>query len=197
MDAAISTAARALALRPGARGDAADGWRMDSRPKQAAIRVADACGALVRRRKSNHGVDEFEDSLQDACVRALQLNEPQAIQNPFRYLKRIARNLFIDGARYRARTARIFNHVDDLALVADETPGPEQQLAGKQLLGSILAEIEHLPPRCRQAFLMHRFDNISYPAISRRMGISVSMVEKHIAVAMVRLEKVRRRQEDS
>lgn len=139
--------------------------------------------------------NDIEDNVQDACVRALEVSEPHAVQNPIGYLTRIARNLFIDKQRRKLRDARLFEHSCDAVFVADEQPNPEQCLVDKQLLAAILSEIDGLPPRCRETFLMHRFENMSYPAIAKRMGISVSMVEKHIGAAMLRLEKVRKREE--
>jgi RNA polymerase sigma-70 factor (ECF subfamily) len=151
--------------------------------------VAEACDALVRRGRAHA---DAEDAVQDACVRALQRDAARVVQNPVGYLARIMRNLFIDGSRRRSRDVRLFENADDLALIADERPGPEQFLGDRQLLSRVLAEIDRLPPRCRQAFLAHRFENMSYPVIARSMGISVSAVEKHIAEALMRLEKVRR-----
>ena len=158
-------------------------------PKRAdaGLRLADACSALVRRRRGSRASDDTEDAVQDACVRALQLTTPQTVQDPVRYLMRITRNLFIDYRRRRSRDARLFEHAADLGLAVDNRPGPEELLAGKQELADILAAIDQLPPRCREAFLMHRFENMSYPVIAHRMGISISMVEKHIAEAMARL----------
>ena len=64
-------------------------------------------------------------------------------------------------------------------------------LSGKESLAGVLAAIEKLPPRCREAFVLHRFENLSYPLIAHRMGISISAVEKHIAEAMARLSRAR------
>ncbi|MNF12837.1 putative RNA polymerase sigma factor FecI [compost metagenome] len=49
--------------------------------------------------------------------------------------------------------------------------------------------IDAMPERRREAFLLHRIENLSYPKIARRMGVSVKAVEKHISSAMVQLSR--------
>jgi RNA polymerase sigma factor (sigma-70 family) len=158
-------------------------WTLANRPKPANADVVAACRDLARR-----GGD---DTVQDACVRALQLPAPETIGDPVRYVLRIARNLFIDRRRKGRRDAQLFEYSADAALAADDRPGPERVLAGKESLAGVLAAIEKLPPRCREAFVLHRFENLSYPLIAHRMGISISAVEKHIAEAMARLKRAR------
>jgi RNA polymerase sigma factor (sigma-70 family) len=159
----------------------------------SAAQIAEACSDMVRK---HHAVParsaEADDVAQDAFVRALQLDAPHAVRDPVRYLMRIARNLFIDRQRYRKREAAIFEPLVDADAAAGETADPERILAGKQELERARAVIEALPSRCREAFTLHRFHGLSYASVARRMGVSTSMVEKHIAEAMLRLSRALR-----
>jgi RNA polymerase sigma factor (sigma-70 family) len=142
-----------------------------------------------------------EDIGQDAVVRVLHAQDSAAdigvgIENPVRYLFRVARNLFVDAERGRARERLVIDSAADLESRADSSADPERILAGRERLEQALAVIEDLPPRCREAFRLHRFDGLSYVAIARRMGISPSMVEKHIAEAMLRLVRALGRNSD-
>jgi RNA polymerase sigma-70 factor (ECF subfamily) len=150
--------------------------------------LVEACCDLGRRRPldRDHSGDA-EDAAQDACLRALQTEPRQDIKDPIRYVLRIARNAFIDRRRRRVRESLLFNSFQDVALVVSDGLDPERILGGKQALERVAAAIDILPPRCREAFELHRFGGLSYPGIARRMGVSTSMVEKHIAEAMLRL----------
>jgi RNA polymerase sigma-70 factor (ECF subfamily) len=54
----------------------------------------------------------------------------------------------------------------------------------KMLEQKIHAVIEQLPDKCREVFLLSRFDNLSHQAIAQKLNISVSTVEKHIVKAL-------------
>jgi RNA polymerase sigma-70 factor (ECF subfamily) len=158
-------------------------------------KLAQACSDLARRRPRADATGDAEDAAQDAYVRALQLSDPGAVRDPIRYVLRTARNLFIDRRRRAGREARLFEQ-SDAATDAGDMLDPERILAGKQALGGILTAIEALPPRCGEAFRLHRFENLSYAAIAQRMNISISMVEKHLAEAMARLARAKNGRED-
>jgi RNA polymerase sigma-70 factor (ECF subfamily) len=150
--------------------------------------LAAACCDLVSRRREGRREDA-EDVAQDACVHVLRLTTPQTVREPARYLARIAQNLAIDRGRRRKREAALFDSSADAELAGRNGLDPERITSGEQALMRALAAIAELPPRCREAFELHRFEGLSYIAIAHRMGISVSMVEKHIAEAMLRLEE--------
>lgn len=154
-------------------------------------KLAEACREVVAeaRRRNSRGVVDADDVAQDACVRALDLPAPHSVRDPVRYLFRIARNLVIDRRRKRARDTALSESLAVIEHGSSEPADPERILAGKQDLDRVMAAIASLPPRCREAFTLHRFGGLSYAAIARRMGVSTSMVEKHIAEAMVRVTR--------
>lgn len=154
-------------------------------------KLVDACREIVAegRRRHFRGAVDADDVAQDACMRALDVQEPRSVRDPIRYLFRIARNLVIDRRRKRVREAVLSESLAVIECGSSTQADPERILAGKQDLKRVLAAIESLPPRCRQAFTLHRFGGLSYAAIARQMGVSTSMVEKHIAEAMVRVTR--------
>jgi RNA polymerase sigma factor (sigma-70 family) len=156
---------------------------------KAKLRLASAyreIGPHLSRMGTRRSLDG-EDIGQDAALRVLQVKDGVAVDDPLRYLFRVARNLFVDAERSRARERAKIDPAADLESRADSAADPERVLAGKERLEQALAVISDLPPRCRLAFRLHRFEGLSYVAIAREMGVSPSAVEKHIAEAMLRL----------
>jgi len=61
---------------------------------------------------------------------------------------------------------------------------PEVAVASQQSVQALLATIGALPVRCRQAFMLHKFEGLSHAEVAEQMGISVKMVEKHIKMGL-------------
>ena len=64
---------------------------------------------------------------------------------------------------------------------------PERSLIAKQTAAGVLTALQALPPRTAEAFLLHRFEEMTYTAIAAHMGVSVKAVEALIARAMKRV----------
>jgi RNA polymerase sigma-70 factor (ECF subfamily) len=47
----------------------------------------------------------------------------------------------------------------------------------------------------REVFLAHRLDDLSYPQIAKRTGLTVAEVERHIAEAILHLDRALREME--
>ena len=59
--------------------------------------------------------------------------------------------------------------------------------AGDPRLARAEDAIAGLPKLTREVFFMHRFEDLSYERIARRLDIEVKEVEEHIAATMIAL----------
>jgi len=140
--------------------------------------------------------DTAADLTQESYVRVLALQQRgEQVQDLRALLYRTVRNLLTD--QYRRESLRQHDSLD--ALPDSDLPAapahwqPEEALASWQVIKAYVDTIEALPPRCKEAFILYAFDDCSQADIARRMGISVSMVEKHIVRAMVACKACERR----
>ncbi|HEX6506732.1 MAG TPA: sigma-70 region 4 domain-containing protein, partial [Chloroflexota bacterium] len=60
-------------------------------------------------------------------------------------------------------------------------------LDGQKRLLHFRAGLHALRPRQREVFVLHRIEGYSFPQIAERLGITVSMAEKHAARALLAL----------
>lgn len=127
--------------------------------------------------------DTAADLAQESYARVLAAQQAgQPVLDARALLYRTARNLVTD----QHRRSEFRNH-DSLDTVAEadlqQAPRhlqPEEALASRQTVHAYAQVIENLPPRCREAFVMHLLEDLPQAEIAKRMGISVSMVEKHV-----------------
>jgi len=178
MDSSVGKPAAALsAASTGARREAVRRYMLDYGP------------ALRRYFQRKVAADEVEDLLQDVFVK-MQGRGAAAKENPENiegYLFRTAANVLV--THFRRRTAQGYGRLDPLEDFPDplDDVSPERVLIGRQAVTKVTEALAALPPRARQAFLLHRFEELTYPVIAARMGISVKAVEALITRAMQRL----------
>lgn len=128
--------------------------------------------------------DAAADIVQESYVRFLTMQQSNVpITEPRALLFQTARHVMVDlYRRERIRQHDTLHALDESA--QPPVPAhlqPEAMLASAQSVRAYVATIEALPPRCREAFVLHVFEEMPYAQIAHRMGTSVSMIEKHIA----------------
>lgn len=97
----------------------------------------------------------------------------------------IARNVLKNHWRWSA-LRQIEQSTDFTELeVSSEAPGPERHLQAQLDLKALEAAVIALPTKCRTVFLLSRIEGLSNAEVAQRCGISVKMVEKHLAKAIV------------
>ncbi len=127
--------------------------------------------------------DMAADLTQESYARVLAAQQAGApVLDARALLYRTARNLITD--QHRRAALRRHESLDTVTEPEDQcAPAhlqPEEALASRQAVHAYAQAIENLPARCREAFVLHIIEGLPQAEIARRMGISVSMVEKHV-----------------
>lgn len=125
------------------------------------------------------------DVVQDAFVRLMRRDHADpTIDSPRFLLRRIVSNLTIDIARRHRRRGQEVA-IDGLAeTLADPYPTVERQLAARQDYALLKRALDELPPAARAALLLNRIEGLTHAEVGLRLGISASMVSKHIMNAL-------------
>lgn len=134
--------------------------------------------------------DSAADLVHEAYARVLALQRSGDVAQPRALLYRTARNLLIDQHRRHVARGTLHTDADDSLPDVSDLPAPavcepEAAFISAQGVASMIATIESLPLRCREAFILHKFDGLSQAEVAAQMGISRKMVEQHIQRAMV------------
>jgi RNA polymerase sigma factor (sigma-70 family) len=127
---------------------------------------------------------EAQDVAQEAYVRMLQLDARGAVSYLSAYLFKTAANIAIDRMRRTQIGQRIHQAVSH-ALGDVASPPPEHEIASRQELDLIAHYLEELPPKCRQAFYLHRIHDMSLDDVARELGVTKRMVHHYLLRAIV------------
>jgi RNA polymerase sigma-70 factor (ECF subfamily) len=140
----------------------------------------------LRRHVRSLGTADIDDLIQEAYSR-LWLVDFGGITNGRSYLYTVVRNLLGEQAR-RARIVPMerLGEIESLRIPTEE-PGPERRASARQELERLERIVNALPDQCRRAFQLQKFQGLSQREIASEMGISEKTVEKHLAVALLRV----------
>ncbi|MBM3107723.1 sigma-70 family RNA polymerase sigma factor [Pseudomonas sp. P66] len=140
---------------------------------------------FLRKRMDN--ASDAADMTQDVFAQWLGYRDRSRVEQPRAFLFQVARNLLNDHwRRQRVRHAVLDeqSQADDVTSL-DTRNDPLNHAQQQQRLEQLKRVLAELSPRRREALMLHRFEGLTQAQIGERMGISVSMVEKHIAAALL------------
>jgi len=155
--------------------------------RQAELRAwAQEYGPALRRYfEKRAGVADADDLVQEVFLAMHTRTAEAGVENVKGYLFRVAANVLsrrFGQARPSHTLYGAFGRLSD----ADEITS-ERIVMGREALERVVAALEGLPARTAQAFLLHRFEEPTYAAVAKRMGISVKRAEKLIGAALKRV----------
>ena len=122
---------------------------------------------------------DAEDLTQEVFVRvfrALDNYRPGTFEG---WLHRITTNLFLDGARRRARI-RFEALPEDAERVPGHERSPEQAFSDDNLDGDVQHALDELPPDFRAAVVLCDIEGLSYEEIAATLGIKLGTVRSRI-----------------
>lgn len=100
------------------------------------------------------------------------------------YLYKTVKNRCIDVLRKEKNSTEISESVENLS----HTPFRDL-MEEAELNDRINASINQLPKKCREIFMLCRFEGLKYSEIAEKLGISVKTVEMQMGIALKKLRK--------
>ncbi|WP_075186619.1 RNA polymerase sigma factor [Teredinibacter haidensis] len=130
--------------------------------------------------------EDAEDIVQEAFLKVMEADKKTDISSPKSYLYRTTKNLALNEISKKAN--KLTDTVGDYLPESISIVGPslEDELESKKKLEFFCQALDHLPEKCRTAFVLRRVYGYPHKRIAEEMGISTRTVEIHITRAIVR-----------
>lgn len=130
---------------------------------------------------------DAQELMQEAYAKVLALDRPGAISLQAGYLWKIAVNLAIDRRRERASQER-FMSAARASSAENREFSAESTCEARERLEIVERAISELPPRCREAFILHVLQGLTFEEVGDKMEISWRMAIKHVSRALEYLQ---------
>lgn len=128
-----------------------------------------------------------QDIVQNVFIRVWQqrhkLKSEFAVQG---FLYKSVYNEFIDQYRkMKSTTAIEKKYIEALDAILEE----DDKTTVERLIAMVKAEIEHLPPKCKRTFLLHKQEGLTNIEIAEYLSVSIKTVEAQITKAFSIIRK--------
>ena len=134
-----------------------------------------------------HNVTDIADLAQEVFLRFIRVEKHERIRNPEAYLLTIASHVLAQhGLQSRERERECVDIVDpatdgNLVIEIDHA----QRIDLERRASELQRAISTLPPNPQACFVLHYREGWTLDEIATRLGVSRSMVKKHIARAVL------------
>jgi len=152
-------------------------------------RVFALCQRLLQDR------DEADSATQDVFLKAylaLKREDARNIDDPARWLTRIAVNTCLDRLRSRKwqfwrRRPSQEDETTILTMAASKAPGAEAHCLAGEIGARLTQALDRLSPRQRAVFTLRHYDDMSLEEIGQILGLDVGTVKAHMFRAVTKL----------
>jgi len=125
-----------------------------------------------------------EDLTQALWLRVQGINDDPPIIHKRAFLYKLASNLATDRLRAESRYNALFETGEPVLDVAHDAPSAERRLLDREQLDRLIQAVDDLTPRCREVFILRKLEDVPVNEICQRLGISRSMVARHMDNAL-------------
>lgn len=130
-----------------------------------------------------------EDLVQQSFLKLIAAAECGNLENCPAYLTCAARNLALNHLRDLNRRGETALPDDESGALPDARPSPEETAMFRCELRRLLQAVAALPRRRREAFVLNKFQGLSYDEIAARQKVSRNTVISHIVIALADLDR--------
>lgn len=124
---------------------------------------------------------DIVDLRQEVYARVFEAARTQIPEKTRQFVFTTARNLLINRVLHE-QIVPIEAVADLEALdIAKDSPDPERSAIAREELRRLQVALDGLPPRCREAIVLRKIENLSIREIVQRMGVSENTVKMHLA----------------
>lgn len=129
---------------------------------------------------------DVDDLVQETYARILRARAVGRASLTRAYLFVIARNAALDQLR-RKRPVSLegIAEIEQLAVV-EERPDAAEATSHEQELALLAEAVATLPGRCREIFILRRYQDLSHKEIAQRLGIAENTVNAQLVTGMLR-----------
>jgi RNA polymerase sigma-70 factor (ECF subfamily) len=126
-----------------------------------------------------------EDIVQEAFVRVTEhASKADDIRHPVAFIFQVVRHLALDRSRRLKLETRHAGESEIPDAGPSAAASPEETTIGRDQLRIVNDALRELPDSCRLAFEMHRLGGYTHKEIALALGVSPSLVDKHIRAAL-------------
>jgi RNA polymerase sigma-70 factor (ECF subfamily) len=127
--------------------------------------------------------DTAREITQEAFISLWEKRDIIDLSKPVKsYLSTTVRNKCLNYLRNNKKFNREILDIE--GLLADKTYDQPDRLVEEEVREKIESAIKGLPEKCREIFVLNRYENLKYQEIADRLGISVKTVETQMSKAL-------------